>query len=116
MAQANRAEVHVPILLGLNALSVVVFYWIYWANSAVKAAKEPNDETRGLQRGVKHGLHNIIGTPLRRVRDVRLAAVMLMIQLVRTGAPLTPAQKQKIFASLDDPLRIEDRQVMFERA
>jgi hypothetical protein len=66
-------------LLGFNALSVVIFYWIDWANSAEKAAKEPNDETKGLQRGVKHGLHNIIGAPLQREGDVRLAAVMLMI-------------------------------------
>jgi len=60
-------------------------------------------------------LLDIVGTPLQRVCDVRLAAVILMIQLVRTGAPLTAAEKQVIFALLDDRLRIEDRQVMFER-
>jgi hypothetical protein len=75
----------VPTLPGLIALSVAIFYWICWANSAVKAAKEPNYETKGLQRRVKHGLLNIVSTPLQRVCDVRLAALTLMIQLVRTA-------------------------------
>ena len=105
-----------PVLLGIIALSFAVFYWIYRANHAVKAAKELNSETKGLQRKVRHKVQDLIGTPLQRVNDVRLAAVILMIQLVRTGAPLTAAEKNAIFDIMDQPLQVADRQQLFERA
>jgi uncharacterized tellurite resistance protein B-like protein len=106
----------VPVLLGIIAISVAVFYWIYRANHAVKAAKELNRDTKGLQRKVKHTVQGLIGTPLQRVNDVRLAAVILMIQLVRTGAPLTAAERNAIYEIMDRPLQIADRQALFERA
>jgi hypothetical protein len=39
-----------------------------------------------------------------------------MIQLVRTGAPLTAVEKNVIYELMADPLQIEDRQAMFEAA
>jgi len=53
---------------------------------------------------------------LHQIQDVRLAGVVLMIQLVRTGAPLTAAEKNVIYDLMADPLGIEDRQAMFEAA
>ncbi|WP_204307862.1 hypothetical protein, partial [Klebsiella pneumoniae] len=51
-----------------------------------------------------------------RIRDPRLAATVLMIQLVRTGAPLTHAERRQIIALLAGPLGIGDPDAMFRKA
>ncbi len=105
-----------PALLGLIAVAGAVLFWVLRAHNTVRAVKELNQDTKGLQRRVKHGVQDIFGTPLQRVRDPRLAAVILMIQLVRTGSPVTASEKTQIMELMEDPLKIEDISSMFERA
>ena len=69
-----------------------------------------------LQRRAKGTLKGIFGTRLSRVRDVRLAATILMIQIVRTGSPVTAAEKTRILELMEDPLAIETISTTFERA
>lgn len=69
-----------------------------------------------LLRTKPGSLYALIGTPLQRVRDTRLAATILMIQLVRTGSPVTASEKTKILELMDDPLSIKDASAMFEQA
>jgi len=105
-----------PVLLWLVVIAFGVSYWIIRANSTVRAAKNLNRDTKGLQRRVKHGLQDAIGTPLQRVRDPRLAAVILMIQMVRTAGPVTATEKTRIVELMDHPLQIENISDMFEKA
>jgi uncharacterized tellurite resistance protein B-like protein len=58
----------------------------------------------------------LVRRPLHQLQDVRLAAVILMIQIVRTGSPLTAAEKNMIFDLMADPMAIENRQAVFEIA
>ncbi|MFM9942227.1 MAG: TerB family tellurite resistance protein [Hyphomicrobiaceae bacterium] len=104
------------IIIGLLALAAGILFFVLRANSAVKAARELDRDTKGLQRRFKHGMQSLIGTPLGRVGDARLAATILMIQLVRTGTPVTAAEKTKILELMDDPLGIKDASAMFEKA
>jgi hypothetical protein len=53
---------------------------------------------------------------LRDIDDVRLAAVVLMIQLVRTSTSLTAAGRNLIHDLMADPLGVENRPAMFEQA
>lgn len=105
-----------PFVLGLLGLAAAIFFFALRANSTVKAAKELDRDTRGLQRRVRDTFSSLFGTPLGRVNDTRLAATILMIQLVRTGSPVTAAEKTKILELMDDPLQIRDASAMFERA
>ncbi len=105
-----------PFILGLLGVAAAIFFFMLRANSTVKAAKELNRDTRGLQHRARGVLQALIGTPLGRVSDPRLAATILMIQLVRTGSPVTAAEKTKILELMDDPLQVKDASAMFERA
>ena len=105
-----------PFILGLIGIAAAVLFFMIRANSTVKAVKELDRDTKGIQHRVKGAFQSIVGTPLGRVRDPRLAATILMIQLVRTGSPVTAAEKTKILELMDDPLQIPDASAMFERA
>lgn len=104
------------LLLGLLAVAAAICFFVLRANNAVRAAKELNQDTKGLQRRAKTSLEKLVGSKLARVRDPRLAAAILMIQLVRTGSPVTAQEKLVILDLLADPLQVEDRQAMFEKA
>lgn len=105
-----------PLLLLLAAIIGLVIFWTLRAHRTVKAVRELDQDTKGLQRRIKHTVEDVFGTPLGRVRDPRLAAVILMIQLVRTGSPVTAGEKTQIFELMEDPLGIKDVSGMFERA
>ncbi|GJD94397.1 TerB family tellurite resistance protein [Methylobacterium iners] len=104
------------VIIALLGIIGGIVFWIIRAHSAAQALGEVNRDTKGLQRRAKSALQDIIGTPLRGVRDVRLAAVILMIQLVRTGSPVTAAEKTQILEFMEDPLEVEAISTMFERA
>ena len=53
---------------------------------------------------------------LKAIDDPRLAAVVLMIQLVRTNGLLTRAERDTILALMSDPLGIGDRERIYEQA
>ena len=105
-----------PVLIGLAGLAFAVLYWMLRTHTTVKAVKELNQDTKGLQRQVKSGIQRLIGTKLERISDPRLGAVILMIQLVRTGSPVTAQEKTQILELMESPLGIADISAMFERA
>lgn len=105
-----------PILLGALGLLLGIMIWIWRAHYTVRAVQELDQDTKALRRRASLGVEDLFGTRLGRVRDARLAATILMIQLVRTGAPITASEKSTILALLEDPLDVEDPGAMFERA
>lgn len=105
-----------PYIVGLVGVAIAVLFFLLRANSTVKAVKELDQDTKGLQHRAKGLFHRIVGTPLGRIRDPRLAATVLMIQLVRTGSPVTATEKTKILELMEDPLGIKDASAMFEKA
>lgn len=104
------------ILLGFLAVVAAIIFFVARAHTAYGAAKELNHDTKGLQRRAKFSLQQLFGTKLSRVNDPQLAATILLIQLVRTGSPVTAQEKTMILDCLADPLGIEKPQAMFERA
>ncbi|XYD11581.1 TerB family tellurite resistance protein [Methylobacterium sp. NMS12] len=105
-----------PILLGLIGIIVAGLFWILRTHGTVKGLQEVNRDTKGLQRRAVSTFQNLVGTPLQRVRDPRLAAVILMIQLVRTGSPLTASEKTRILEYMETPLEVDRISATFERA
>ncbi|GGF84731.1 hypothetical protein GCM10007301_50890 [Azorhizobium oxalatiphilum] len=105
-----------PILLGLIGLLMAGLFWILYTHRTVKGLQELDRDTKGAQRRAVSALRNIVGTPLERVRDPRLAAVILMLQLVRTGSPVTASEKTKILEFMEAPLAFEQISTAFEQA
>lgn len=105
-----------PFLLVAVALLGAILFWVLRAHGTVKQLQEIDRDTKGLQRRAKGAFQDLFGTPLSRVRDVRLAATILMIQIVRTGSPVTATEKTQILECMEDPLAIENVSAMFERA
>jgi uncharacterized tellurite resistance protein B-like protein len=105
-----------PVLLGLLAIIGAIIFWLYRIHHAVETAQDLNDKTRGLQRHARNAALSIFGTPLQRVNDPRLAAVILMLQLVRTGAPVTASEKTQIMEVMEQDLQITKIEAVFVRA
>ena len=103
-------------LIGFFGLTLGVLYWVIRVYWAAKALKEPNQDTKGLQRRVADRFQDTFGAPLSRVSDPSLAAVILMIQLVRTGSPVLAREKDRILALMEGPLAIRDAAATFEHA
>lgn len=105
-----------PVLIIAITVLVGVLFWILRVHGTVKQIQEVDRDTKGLQRRAKFALQGLIGTPLERVSDVRLAAVILMIQIVRTGSPVTASEKTRILERMENPLAIPSISATFERA
>lgn len=106
------------VLVAMATLIGGIFYLVWRAHHAVRtidAAKEIDRRT-GLGRHARNASRTVFGTRLIRVQDPRLAAVILMLQLVRTGAPVTAAEKTKIMELMEDPLQIANIETIFVRA
>ncbi|MCJ2093544.1 TerB family tellurite resistance protein [Methylobacterium sp. J-072] len=105
-----------PILIAVVGILAAIIFWILRAHCTVQHLNDVDHDTMGLQRQAKSVLEDVFGTSLERVRDVRLAAVILMIQLVRTGSPVTASEKTRILDFMETPLGIATMSAMFERA
>lgn len=105
-----------PALILIAAVISGVLFWLLRAHYTVKQLKEVDQDTKGLQRRARSVFESIVGTPLQRVNDVRLAAVILMIQIVRTGSPVTASEKTRILELMENPLEIPSISATFERA
>ncbi len=103
------------IIVGVLAVAAAIIFFVVRAHGAYGAAKELNRDTQGLQRRAKSSFRQFFGTRLSRVNDPQLAATILMIQLVRTGSPVTAQEKTTILNCMADPLGIEKPQTMFEK-
>lgn len=104
------------ILILVAAVLAGVLFWVLRVHGTVTQLREVDRDTKHLQRRAKSALTDFFGTPLQRVNDVQLAAVILMIQIVRTGSPVTAAEKTKILEFMESPLQVESISAMFERA
>ncbi|MCJ2143029.1 TerB family tellurite resistance protein [Methylobacterium sp. E-066] len=105
-----------PILIAVVGILAAIVFWILRAHRTVQHLNDVNHDTKGLQRRAKSVLEDVFVTFLERVRDVHLAAVILMIQLVRTGSPVTAGEKTRILEFMASPLGITTMSAMFERA
>ena len=105
-----------PVILGFFALLATAMFFVLRAHGTVKAVKELDRDTKGLQRRAGGIVESLIGTPLARVRDPRLAACILMIQLVRSGSPVTAQEKTAIMEQMEGSLGIQNVSAMFEQA
>ncbi len=105
-----------PILLGLVAIVGGLLFWLHRLNHSVDTMRELDGETQGLQRHARNAGLTISGTRLQRVNDPRLAATILMLQLVRTGAPVTAAEKTQIMEIMENELHVAKIEAMFVRA
>ncbi|MGH1589135.1 TerB family tellurite resistance protein [Methylobacterium phyllosphaerae] len=105
-----------PILLGLIAMFIGGLFWVLRVHGTVRGLQAVDRDTKGLQRRALSTFEGLVGTPLERVRDPRLAAVILMIQIVRTGSPLTASEKTRILEYMETPLEVDRISATFERA
>ncbi|MCJ2073687.1 TerB family tellurite resistance protein [Methylobacterium sp. J-030] len=105
-----------PLLLGLVGVLAAILFWVLRVHGTVKGLQAVDRDTKGLQRRAVSTFEDIVGTPLQRVRDPRLAVTILMIQIVRTGSPLTASEKTWILEFMETPLKIERISATFERA
>ena len=104
------------IILGLAALLGGIYYLIRRAHGTVRTAKQFGAETQELQRTAGTLGFMLFGSPLARVSDPRLAATILMLQLVRTGSHVTAAEKTQIMELMETPLGIGNVETIFTRA
>ena len=105
-----------PILILVAAVLAGVLFWVLRVHGTVSQLREVDRDTKGLQRRAESALSDFFGTPLQRVNDVQLAVVILMIQIVRTGSPITAAEKTRILELMETPLEVEAISALFERA
>ncbi|SDN18945.1 hypothetical protein SAMN05216360_106210 [Methylobacterium phyllostachyos] len=105
-----------PLIIVLIGITVAILFWILRVRGTVKTLRDVDRDIRGPQRRVGSAFEDIAGTPLERVRDPRLAATILMIQLVRTGSPLTASEKTQILEFMETPLEIARISASFEWA
>ena len=105
-----------PILLGLAAIIAGLLFWLYRLNHAVDTVRDLDGKTQGLQRQARNFGLALFGTRLQRVDDPRLAATILMLQLVRTGAPVTASEKTQIMEIMETELHVTKIEAMFVRA
>lgn len=101
------------IILGFLILAVGLVFWGLRARTPQSGVGSDGPE---LKRHARSALQDIFHSPLRRVDDVRLAAVILMIQIVRTGSPVTASEKTRILEFMENPLGIKAVSTVFERA
>ena len=104
------------VVIGMLAVLGGILFWILRASMAVRAVRELDQDTRGVRRRIKHAVQDMIGTPLGRVSDPRLAAAILMIQLVRSEGHMVAEEKVAITDLLETRLGVSDAVDLFERA
>jgi len=105
-----------PILIAIVGILAAIVFWILRAHRTVRHLDEVDQDTKALQWRAKSVLEDAFGTSIERVRDARLAASILMIQIVRTGSPVTASEKTRILEFMEIPLGITMISAMFERA
>ncbi len=96
-----------PLLIVLLLIGGVL-YWIWYSKNGVQRRTSGPDGDRAA--------FTLFGNRLERVSDPRLAATILMLQLVRTGSPITAAEKTTIMELMEDPLGIANIEAIFVRA
>lgn len=96
-----------PLLIVL-LLICGVLYWMWHSKNGVRRRTSGPDGDRAA--------FSLFGSRLERVADPRLAATILMLQLVRTGSPITAAEKTAVMELMESPLGIANIEAIFVRA
>lgn len=104
------------VVIGILAVVGAILFWILRASMAVRAVRELDEDTRGVRRRIKHAMQDMVGTPLGRVNDPRLAAAILMIQLVRAEGHMVAEEKTAILDVLEMKLGVSEPGALFEKA
>ncbi|CAO4177861.1 tellurite resistance TerB family protein [Methylorubrum populi] len=105
-----------PFLLLVAVLIVGVLLWRLKNHYVIVRRTKFERNREGVERRSGSSLERFLATPLPYVSDVRLAAVILMIQIVRTGNPLTVSEKSRILAFMEHPLEMTSLASAFEEA
>jgi uncharacterized tellurite resistance protein B-like protein len=105
---------------GAAVLAVIAagagLFWLQWAGRKHGRHRAVKSEAEAEPLPSRPRAPALADHSLEHVDDVRLAAVILMIQLVRTSAPLRAAGRTLIYDLMADPLDVEGRHAMFEQA
>ena len=96
-----------PLLIVLLLIGGVL-YWMWHSQNGVRRRTSGPDGHRAA--------FALFGSRLEHVSDPRLAATILMLQLVRTGSPITAAEKTAIMELMESPLGIANIEAIFVRA
>jgi hypothetical protein len=104
-----------PILIAVVGILAAILFWILRAQHTVQHLNAVDRDTGRLQREPRSVLEDVFGTSPERVHDVRLAARIRMIQIVRTGSPVTASEKTQILEFMETPLGIDAMSAAFER-
>jgi hypothetical protein len=110
-----EGEAALPILIAVVGILAAILFWILRAQRTVQDLNEVDRDTQRLQRRPRSVLEDVFGTSSERVHDVRLAALIRMIQIVRTGSPVTASEKTQILEFMETPLGIDAMSAAFER-
>lgn len=101
------------IMFGFLVLSIGLVYGTLRVRAWRRRLALPGSK---LPRVASEPADKIFHAPLKRVDDARLAAVILMIQIVRTGRPIMTSEKTRILDFMVEPLGIGDVSTVFARA
>ncbi|QEN89785.1 TerB family tellurite resistance protein [Labrys sp. KNU-23] len=110
------------ILIGAFVAAAIGLFWLLRGRARKPAAARrleavPKVVPIPLDRGADAVRPQALErTSLKPIDDPRLAAVILMIQLVRTNGLLTRAERDTILNLMADPLGIGDRERVYEQA
>ena len=105
-----------PALIVVAAVIVGVLSWIVRRLRAKRRADVRADVADGV--GDRAGVWLVepeLGR-LRQIDDTRFAVAILMLQIVRTGSPVTGAERARMLQFLADPLQVGDPAAMLDKA
>ncbi|TDR94573.1 TerB family tellurite resistance protein [Enterovirga rhinocerotis] len=104
------------VIIGVLAIVGGILIWVLRAHSAVTAVRDLDRDTKGLRRRIRHAVQDFAGGALRRINDPRLAAAILMIQLVRAEGAMSAEEKTEILDVMETKLGLPDPAATFEKA
>lgn len=111
-----EGEAVLPILIAVVGILAAILFRILRAQRTVHHLNAVDRDSQRLQQRPRSVLEDVFGTSLERVHDVRLAALIRMIQIVRTASPVTASEKTQILGFMETPLGIDAMSAAFERA
>lgn len=104
------------VVIGVLAVVGGLIVWLLRAQGAARAVRDLDRDTQGIRRRIRHAVQDFRAHPLRRIDDPRLAATILMIQLVRAEGHMSADEKVRILAMMERRLGLSPPEPMFETA
>ncbi len=103
-------------LIALLAVLGGIIFWIWRLSFAVKVIKEVHEDTSDLRRRARDAAGAFMGTRLQRIDDPRLAATILMLQLLRSSSHITEAERTCITGFMREPMQISSVRATYAKA